>query len=251
MQLEGKGVLVTGGTSGIGRATVIECVRNGSKVVFSGRNDNRGKELEAELNTDTNSVLFVKTNVREQQDVDNLFSKTINFLGRIDGAFNNAGIDGEVSPFSSSTRENWDNVIDTNLNGTWNCMKEEIDHMLECGGGNIVNMASTSGLVGNGFGLSAYAASKFAIVGLTKSVALEYAKKNIRVNCICPGFVETPMIESIIDKQPSMRRRFVACHPMGRLGTPNEIAKAVVYMLSENSSFMTGHSMVLDGGLTI
>jgi len=123
--------------------------------------------------------------------------------------------------------------------------------MLETGKGNILNMSSTSGLVGNGFGMSAYAASKFAIIGLTKSVALEYAKQNIRVNAICPAFVETPMIEAICQKNPKLKRRFESCQPMGRMARPEEIANAVIYLLSDESSFTTGTSFIVDGGLTI
>jgi len=130
-------------------------------------------------------------------------------------------------------------------------MKYEIEHMLKNGYGNILNMSSTSGLVGNGFGMTAYAASKFAIVGLTKSVALEYSKSNIRVNALCPGFVETPMIDSICDKNPKLKRRFEACQPIGRMAKPNEIANAVHYLFSEESSFITGTAFVIDGGLTI
>lgn len=130
-------------------------------------------------------------------------------------------------------------------------MKNVIRHMLDNGKGNIINMSSTSGLVGNGFGMTAYSASKFALIGLTKSVALEYAKQNIRVNAICPAFVETPMITSICNENPKLRRRFEACQPIGRMARPEEIGDAVVYLCSDESSFMTGTSFVIDGGLTI
>jgi len=251
MRLSGKKVLVTGGTSGIGEASVIALANNGADVVFCGRNIERGQAIEAATNTNGSRVKFVKADVAVEAEVNALFQQAIEFLGDINCAFNNAGIEGEMTSFNDSSKENWDKVLNANLNSIWLCMKKEVNHMLDKGQGTIVNMASTSGLVGNGFGLSAYAASKFAVIGLSKSVALEYAKKNLRVNTICPGFVETPMVEDMCEKVPKMRRRFVACHPMGRLGKAEEIANAIVYLLSDESSFMTGHAMVLDGGLTI
>lgn len=251
MNLSNKKILVTGGTSGIGEATIKELIRNGAKVAFCGRNVERGNKIIQDLKESKSNLKFVRADMTCEKEIENFFYETKEFLGEINCAFNNAGIEGEIANFNESTKENWENVLNTNLNSTWLMMKKEINHMLEIGEGNIVNMASTSGLVGNGFGLSAYAASKFAIIGLSKSVALEYAKSNIRVNTICPGFVETPMVDRICDNYKSMRRRFVACHPIGRLGNPEEIANAVAYLFSDKSAFMTGHNLVLDGGLTI
>lgn len=251
LRLNKKNILVTGGTSGIGYATALQLAMNGANVVVSGRNSARGeKVVEKALKYGVNAK-FIRCDLNNNKDIESLFSETITFLGGIDCAFNNAGIEGEVASFAESNEENWDNVMQTNLKSIWFCMKKEVSYMLEHGGGSIVNMSSTSGVVGNGFGLTAYAASKFAIIGLTKSVALEYAKMGIRVNAVCPGFIDTPMIDGICKSKPNLRRRFIATHPIGRLGKAEEIANAVVYLCSEESSFMTGHSLIIDGGLTI
>lgn len=250
-RLSGKNIVVTGGTSGIGRAASIKLAENGANLIISGRDEERGQSIVREITENHGQGKFIKCDVTDKNEVENLFNLAISHLGSIDCLFNNAGIDGEIAPFADSTEDNWNNVIDTNLKGVWYCMKTVINHMLANGKGNILNMSSTSGLVGNGFGMSAYAASKFAIIGLTKSVALEYAKQNIRVNAICPAFVETPMIESICQKNPKLKRRFEACQPMGRMGKPEEIANAVIYLFSDESSFTTGTSFIVDGGLTI
>jgi NAD(P)-dependent dehydrogenase (short-subunit alcohol dehydrogenase family) len=250
-RLAGKNIIITGGTSGIGQHSAYKLAENGANVIISGRDSERGEKIASEILKQNRICKFIKCDVTKKNSVEELFNSVISRFGKIDCLFNNAGIDGAISPFLDSTEENWDQVITTNLKGTWYCMKFAIDHMLKNGKGNILNMASTSGLVGNGFGMSAYAASKFAIIGLTKSVALEYAKQNIRVNAICPAFVNTPMIDSICNENPKLKRRFEACQPMGRMAAPEEIANAVLYLLSDESSFLTGTSFVIDGGLTI
>jgi len=250
-RLEGKNIIVTGATSGIGRATARCLAEQGANLVLCGRDIERGQTVEDEVKAQGTNVKFIACDDSDGQQVDSFFQKAIAFLGVIDAAFNNAGIEGDVSMFNESTEENWDVVMDINLKGIWRCMKHEIKHMVENGRGSIVNMSSTSGLIGNGFGMTAYAASKHAVIGLTKSVALEYAKHNIRVNAVCPGFVETEMIEKLVAGNPTFRRRFTACHPIGRMGQPKEIGDAVVYLCSDDSTFMTGTHMILDGGLTI
>lgn len=250
-RLQDKNIIVTGATSGIGRAAALCLAASGANLVLCGRNVDKGREVEEEASKFGGKVKFIPCDVSVGTAVDEFFREAILFLGKIDAAFNNAGIEGDVALFNESTEENWDQVLNINLKGIWRCMKHEIAHMLNNGGGSIVNMASTSGLVGNGFGMTAYAASKHAVIGLTKSVALEYAKQNIRINAICPGFVETEMIEKLVAGNPSFRRRFTACHPIGRMGQPKEIGDAVVYLCSEDSSFMTGTHLILDGGLTI
>lgn len=249
-RLDGKKIIITGATSGIGRATAICLAQQGAHLALCGRDKERGNEIEREIKAIGGKVKFIPCDVSSGSDVASFFEKAVAFLGGIDAAFNNAGIEGQVAMFNDSTEENWDEVMNINLKGIWRCMKHEVKHMLENGGGSIVNMASTSGLVGNGFGMTAYAASKHAVMGLTKSVALEYAKQNIRVNAICPGFVETEMIEKLVAGNPAFRRRFTACHPIGRMGQPKEIADAIVYLFSDDSAFMTGSHMILDGGLT-
>ena len=251
-RLSGKNIVITGGTSGIGKASAIKLAENGANLIISGRDENgKGKQVIKEISTYGVKSKFIQCDVTNKDDVKNLFDLALSEFGQIDCLFNNAGIDGEIASFADSTEENWDSVIDTNLKGSWYCMKNAIKHMLVNGKGNILNMSSTSGLVGNGFGMTAYAASKFAIIGLTKSVALEYAKQNIRVNAICPAFVETPMIDAICQKTPKLKRRFEACQPIGRMARPEEIANAVVYLFSDESSFTTGTAFVIDGGLTI
>jgi len=250
-KFEGKNIVIVGGTSGIGEKAAISLAESGANIVLCGRNIENGILIAEEIKKIGVKAKFIKCDVTKHEEVKKFFDEAIAFLGQIDCAFNNAGIEGEIAIFSESSEQNWDKVLNTNLKGIWYCMKYEIEHMLKNGYGNILNMSSTSGLVGNGFGMTAYAASKFAIVGLTKSVALEYSKSNIRVNALCPGFVETPMIDSICDKNPKLKRRFEACQPIGRMAKPNEIANAVHYLFSEESSFITGTAFVIDGGLTI
>lgn len=250
-RLNGNNIIITGGTSGIGRASAIQLSEQGANIILCGRNKDKGDSIVQEIKNNQGNAAFVQCDVTHKYDVENLFNIAISHFGKIDCVVNNAGIDGEIASFANSTEENWDLVINTNLKGTWYCMKAAINHMITQKKGNIINMSSTSGLVGNGFGMSAYAASKFAIIGLTKSVALEYAKYNIRINAICPAFVETPMIDAICLENPKLKRRFEACQPIGRMAQPEEIAKAVLYLCSDESSFVTGSSLVIDGGLTI
>lgn len=246
-----KNILVTGGTSGIGRASVIKLAENGANLIISGRNKEKGELVRKEASAYGVKAKFIQCDVTNKSDIERLFDLALSEFASIDCLFNNAGIEGAVAFFRESTEENWDQVFNTNLKGAWYCMKIAIKHMLISGKGNILNMSSTSGLVGNGFGMTAYAASKFAIVGLTKSVALEYAKQNIRVNALCPAFVDTPMIDAICAENPKFKRRFEACQPVGRMARPEEIANAVVYLCSDESSFITGTAFVIDGGLTI
>ncbi|MFZ2315508.1 MAG: SDR family NAD(P)-dependent oxidoreductase [Gammaproteobacteria bacterium] len=251
MRLSGKNIIITGSTSGIGKATALALADNGANIVISGRNSTNGELLAEKIKAKNRKAIFIKCDVTKKAEVEHLFKTAVQEFGHIDGLFNNAGIDGKIESFNESDEDNWDSVIDTNLKGTWYCMKIAIKHMIERGKGNILNMSSTSGLVGNGFGMSAYSASKFAVIGLTKSVALEYAKKGIRVNALCPAFVQTPMIDEICNKNPKLKRRFESCQPIGRMATVEEIANAVIYLLSDESSFITGTSFIIDGGLTI
>ena len=250
-RLNGKNTIITGGTSGIGKAAAFKLAEHGANVLISGRNELNGNMIADQIQALGGKATFFPCNVTVKNDVELLFNHAKKVMGGIDGLFNNAGIDGQLANFADSTEENWDAVLNTNLKGTWYCMKNAISHMLENGKGNIINMSSTSGLVGNGIGMTAYSASKFALIGLTKSVALEYAKSNIRVNALCPAFVETPMVESICQENPKLKRRFEACQPIGRMAKPDEIANAVLYLFSDESSFVTGTAFVIDGGLTI
>ena len=246
-KLEGKISLVTGGTSGIGRDAAILFAKAGTKVVVAGRREKEGQETIELIRAVGGDGLFVQTDVSRASEVDGLVQKTVEKFGRLDIAFNNAGIEGVWVPIVRQSEEDWDRTIDINLTGVWLCIKYEIRQMLRLGGGGaIVNMSSVTGLIGSA-GAAAYSASKHGVIGLTKSAALENAKSGIRVNAVCPAVIETPMAERIFGA-PQVHKYVVSCHPIGRFGTPMEIAEAVVWMCSESASFMTGQSLVLDGG---
>jgi len=245
--LEGKVGLVTGGTSGIGRDTAVLFAKAGAKVVVAGRREKEGEETVDLIRAAGGDGLFVKADVSEASEVEALIQKAVERFGHLDVAFNNAGTEGVWAPIVRQSEEDFDRTVNVNLKGVWLCLKYEIKQMLKQGGGGaIVNMASTMGLVGSA-GAAAYSASKHGVIGLTKSAALENAKSGIRINAVCPGFVETPMADRIF-RVPTVYKYVVSCHPIGRLGKPSEIAEAVVWMCSDHASFMTGQSLVLDGG---
>jgi NAD(P)-dependent dehydrogenase (short-subunit alcohol dehydrogenase family) len=247
MELHGKVAIVTGGTSGIGRDTAILFAKAGAKVVVAGRREPEGKETVDLVRASGADGLFVKADVSRAADVQALVNKTVDKFGRLDIAFNNAGIEGSLVPIAEQSEEDWDRTIDINLKGTWLCLKYEIQQMLKQGGGGaVVNMASVAGLIGSA-GFATYCASKHGVIGLTKSAALETARQGIRVNVICPAVIETPMGERIFGA-PEIRPYAIGLHPIGRFGTPMEVAEAVVWMCSDRASFMTGHSLILDGG---
>lgn len=246
-ELQGKVALVTGGTSGIGRDTAVLFSKAGAKVVVAGRREPEGEETIELIRAAGGASLFVKTDVAKAAEVEMLIKKTVEKFGRIDIAFNNAGIEGKWVPIVRQSEEDWDKIIAINLKGVWLCLKYEMQQMLKQGaGGAIVNMGSVNGLVGS-VGAAAYSASKHGVIGLTKSAALENAKSGIRINAVCPGFTETPMADRIF-RVPQIQKHVLSCHPIGRLGRPVEIAEAVVWMCSDRASFMTGQSLVLDGG---
>lgn len=246
-ELEGKVAVVTGGTSGIGRETAVLFAKAGAKVVVAGRRPPEGEETIELVRAAGGDGLFVKTDVSKSSEVETLIQKAVERFDRLDVAFNNAGIEGVWSPIVRQSEEDWDRTIDINLKGVWLCLKYEIRQMLKQGGsGAIVNMASITGLVG-AVGAAAYSASKHGVIGLTKTAALENAKSGIRINAVCPGAIEAPMAERIFGA-PKVHKYVLSCHPIGRFGRPAEIAEAVVWMCSDRASFMTGQSLVLDGG---
>ena len=246
-ELEGKVGLVTGGTSGIGRHTALLFAKAGAKVVVAGRRELEGQETVELIRADGGDSLFVKTDVSKSSEVDVLIQKVVEKFGRLDIAFNNAGIEGVWVPIVRQSEEDWDRTIAINLKGVWLCLKYEIRQMLKQGGGGaIVNMASVTGLIGS-VGAGAYSASKHGVIGLTKTAALENAKSGIRINAVCHGVIETPMGERLFGA-PAVHKSVVGLHPIGRFGRPAEIAEAVVWMCSDRASFMTGQSIVLDGG---
>jgi len=246
--MKGKIAFITGGTTGIGRDTAVLFAKHGAKVVITGRREAEGNETIALVKATGGEGLFVKSDVSKSADVHSAVQKTVEKFGRLDLAFNNAGIEGKWKPIIEQTEEDWDTVIDINLKGTWLCLKLEIQQMLKQGsGGAIVNMSSVAGLMGAG-GAGVYVASKHGVIGLTRTAALEYATKGIRVNAVCPAVIETAMAERAFG-DPAVSKRILAQHPIGRFGKPMEIAEAVLWLCSGKSSFMTGHYIVLDGGL--
>jgi len=246
-ELEGKVGLVTGGTSGIGRETAVLFAKAGAKVVVAGRRELEGEQTIELIRAAGGEGLFVKADVSKSAEVEQLVQNAVEKFGRLDIAFNNAGIEGVLSPIVRQSEDDWDQTIAINLKGVWLCLKHEIRQMLSQGGaGAIVNMSSVTGLVGSA-GAAAYSASKHGVIGLTQTAALETAKAGIRINAVCAGFAETPMADRLF-RVPGVQKHIVSCHPIGRLGRPAEIAEAVVWMCSERASFMTGQSLVIDGG---
>jgi len=242
-----KVALVTGGSSGIGRATALEFARQGAKVVIASRRVKESEETVSLIQAHGGTATFIKTDVTQAVQVENLIDKTVTTYGQIDYAFNNAGAEGNHALGIEQTEETWDLIIDTNLKGVWLSMKYQILQMLKQGGGVIVNNASIAGMIGLPNG-SIYAASKHGVIGLTKTIALEHAKDNIRLNCVCPGGVETDMLNRFFSKEDKIQ--MTALHPIGRLGQPEEIAKSVIWLCSDAASFITGQSIAIDGGFT-
>jgi NAD(P)-dependent dehydrogenase (short-subunit alcohol dehydrogenase family) len=244
----GKVALVTGGGSGIGRASALALAREGAKVVISDIVVAGGEETVRMVKTAGGEATFVQADVSKPADVEALVNKVVEVYGRLDCAFNNAGIEGQLQQTVECSEENWDRTIAINLKGVWLCMKYEIPVMLKQGGGAIVNTASVAGLVGFR-GLPAYVASKHGVVGLTKTAALEYAKSGIRVNAVCPGVIHTPMVERLFREQPQWGEAVQALEPVARMGKPEEVAEAVVWLCSDAASFVTGLAMAVDGGM--
>lgn len=242
---EDKIALVTGGSFGIGRATAVAFAKHGAKVVIADWIEDKAtlEQIEGEGGTG----IFVKCDVSKGSDVDQLITQTVKTYGRVDYAINNAGIEGANAVTHECTEENWDKTIGINLKGVWLCMKYEIPLMLKQGKGAIVNVASVAGLIGFP-GLPAYVASKHAIIGLTKTAALENAKQNIRINAVCPGAIKTAMIDRITGRDKTVEKQFEDMEPIGRMGNPEEVAEAIIWLCSDSASFVTGNSMMVDGG---
>ena len=245
---EGKVALVTGAGSGIGRATALVFAREGAKVVVSDIVVEGGQETVQQIEAAGGEAIFVKADVSQAADVETLITQTVETYGRLDCAFNNAGIEGGMKLTIDCTKEEFDRTIAVNLTGVWLCMEYEIQQMLSQGGGAIVNTASAAGLVGFP-SLPDYVASKHGVVGLTKTAALEYAKSGIRVNAVCPGVIQTPMVERGAQLSPGFDELALSMEPVGRFGQPAEVGEAVVWLCSDAASFVTGIPMQVDGGL--
>ena len=246
--VQGKVALVTGGGSGIGRAASLALAKEGANVAVSDVVVAGGEETVRLIKATGSEVTFIKADVAKAAEVEALIKKVVEIHGRLDCAVNNAGVEGAMTSTVDCSEENFDRIIAVNLKGVWLCMKHEIPQMLKQGGGAIVNTASVAGLVGFQ-GLPAYVASKHGVNGLTKTAALEYAKQGIRVNAVCPGVIQTPMLDRLFTSQPGVSETIAAMEPVGRLGKPEEIAAAVVWLCSDASSFVTGLPMAVDGGL--
>jgi NAD(P)-dependent dehydrogenase (short-subunit alcohol dehydrogenase family) len=247
MILENKVALVTGGTSGIGRATAIAFGAAGAKVVFSGRREAEGEETTAFIRDTGAECLFVRSDVSSEADVKTLVQQTIATYGKLDCAFNNAGIDPPTKPLHEQSIEDFDKLMSINVRGLFLCMKYEIQQMLTQGSGAIVNNSSMGGLIAFP-GVSPYIASKHAVMGLTRSAALDYAKQGIRINAVNPGLIATAMLDRLGGDSAD---DFASMVPMGRLGQAEEIAQAVVFLCSDAASYITGQPLVIDGGYTV
>jgi NAD(P)-dependent dehydrogenase (short-subunit alcohol dehydrogenase family) len=248
-QLDGAVALVTGGAAGIGKAAALAFARYGAKVALCDLKAERGEEVAHAIERGGGQAIFVRADVSRAAEVDAVVRATVQAFGRLDYAFNNAGIEGQLANTAECSEENFDRTIAINLKGLWLCLRREIQEMLAQGGtGAIVNMSSVAGLVGFE-NLPAYVASKHGVIGLTKSAALECATKGIRVNAVCPGVIHTEMIDRVTGRDPAIEQQFVNMEPMGRMGTPEEIAEAAVWLCSPAASFVTGQALAIDGGL--
>lgn len=243
-----KVALVTGGGSGIGRAAALAFAGEGASVVVADVDAEQGHATVKAIEQAGGQAMFIRADVSQRADVEAMVLKAVEVYGKLDCAFNNAGIEGAVGlPVVDYPEDTWDRVIDINLKGVWLCMKYELAQMLKQGGGAIVNTASIAGLVGGTFG-SAYYASKHGVVGLTKAAAIEYGNSAIRVNAVCPGVIRTEMADRLMKDNESIETAITALHPLGRLGTPQEVAETVVWLSSDQASFITGQALAVDGG---
>jgi NAD(P)-dependent dehydrogenase (short-subunit alcohol dehydrogenase family) len=246
-EMEGKLALVTGAAGGIGRATALAFAASGASVLVADVNTDRGHETVSLIAAQGGKALFQSCDVSDARDVKALVARAISEFGRLDFAHNNAGINNPALDEWDET--NYDRSLAINLKGVMLCMREEAAEMLKLGGGAIVNTASINGIVGNG-SQPAYTAGKHGVVGLTRSAALKWAKDGIRVNAVCPGVIDTPM-SATAASDPQIRAIIEQMTPMGRMGRPEEVAAAVLWLCSEQASFITGHPLVIDGGATV
>lgn len=248
-KLEGKVSLITGAGSGIGRSTAILFAKEGSKVVVADYAVEGGKKTVDLIKKDGGEAIFVEADVSKSADVQKAIANTVDKYGKLDVLYNNAGIAGAMAPIAESTEENFDKVISINLRGVFLGMKYGIAQMLKQGGGVIISTASVAGLIGFP-NITAYCASKGGVVQLTKTAALEYATNNIRINCVCPGVIWTPMVDALTGGTEEGKAAFTATEPVGRMGKPEEIAQAVLFLASDDASFVTGIPFPVDGGYT-
>ena len=245
--LAGKTAVVTGASAGIGRAAALVFAREGARLVLAARRRKEGEETAHMVRRSGGSAVFVAADVSKREHVERVFKECLRAFGPVDCAFNNAGVEAVPNTLTADySEDDWDRLVAVNLKSVWLCMKYEIAQMAGRGG-SIVNNASILGLVG-AKSTAPYTASKHGVVGLTKAVALEYAREGIRVNAVCPGYVHTPMVDRLTAVNPDHIANVIRSEPVGRLGTPEEIAEAAAWLCSDAASFVTGHAMAVDGG---
>ncbi|UOB25742.1 SDR family oxidoreductase [Pseudomonas orientalis] len=249
MTFSGQVALVTGAAAGIGRASALAFANEGLKVVVADLDVAGGEGTVALIQQAGGQALFVRCNVTLESDVQHLMAQTVAAYGRLDYAFNNAGIEIEKGKLADGTLDEFDAIMGVNVKGVWLCMKHQLPLLLAQGGGAIVNTASVAGL-GAAPKMSIYAASKHAVIGLTKSAAIEYAKRKIRVNAVCPAVIDTDMFRRAYEADPRKAEFAAAMHPVGRIGKVEEIASAVLYLCSDGAAFTTGQALAVDGGAT-
>jgi len=246
-RFDGKVALVTGGTSGIGKATALRLASEGAKVVICGRRAELGAQTVEEIKAAGGEATYIQADVSKAADCKNLVDSTVATYGRLDCAFNNAGIAGTLAPLHEAKEEDWDEAINIILKSVYLCCKYEIEQMLKQGGGSIVNQGSAAGIVALP-GANAYCVAKAGVIHMSRTAAIEYIDKNIRINCVAPAFVATPITYGLAQDYPDLVTRSVPMQPIGRMGTPEEIAPGICYLLSDEASFAYGTVLSLDGG---
>ncbi|MBT3996293.1 MAG: glucose 1-dehydrogenase [Chloroflexi bacterium] len=247
-RLENRVAIITGASSGMGKTTAIQFAREGAKVVIAARREEESLEVVNEITNNGGNAIYVQTDVAKWADVENMVNTTLSEYGRLDCAFNNAGLSGRLTEgWLTITEEQWDQTADVNLKGVWMCMRLQIPAMLESGGGVIVNNSSLLGM--RGAGSAPYAATKHGVIGLTRSAAVTFGDQNIRVNTVAPGFILTPIMEARIKENPAWADNADKLIPMGDLGATETIAEAVTWLCSDESSYITGQTLTVDGGV--